>query len=125
MPTSIRIAAATPEADLTAAVWPGLSTVYFPRTESAEQIHEADTLIARLEKMRGLRPGTVEIVPLIESPRGVIMAREIARSSSRVTGVVVGPNLDLGGDALAYARAECELAARVNGVGFQIGGVLD
>jgi citrate lyase subunit beta/citryl-CoA lyase len=111
---SVRITAATPEADLEAAVRPGVSVVYYPRVESRRQIEEADTLITRLEKLRGIRPGTVEVRPLIESPKGVTMAHEIASASPRVTVCGIGPNinLELDRDGLTYARAECELHAR-------------
>ena len=85
---SVRISLATPEADLAAAVWPGLQTVYHPRT--------------------------VRLRPLIESAAGVAHAREIAASSARIDALV--PNLDLQGDALAYAHGECALIARALGL---------
>ncbi len=110
----VRISRATPQADLAAVVWPGVSTIYHPRTESAEQIQAVAQHIDQLERRRGIRPGTVRVVPLVETPRGVAMAREIAASSQRIQSFGVGPNIDmdLDGDALAYARAECELIAR-------------
>jgi len=131
---SVRISLASPEADLAAAVWPGVETIYYPRAESVEQIQLADALITGLEQRRGIRPGTVGVVPLIESPTGVAMAHEIAASSPRVGAFGVGPNIagglglepNLAGgpgggpgcepDALIYARAECELAARALGL---------
>jgi citrate lyase beta subunit len=110
----IRISVATPEADLSASVWPGMTAVYYPCVESASWLAEADAIIGRLEQLRGIRPGTVKIRPLIESSRGVTVAREIAARSSRVETFGVGPNvnLELGGDSLGYARGECELVAR-------------
>jgi citrate lyase subunit beta/citryl-CoA lyase len=114
----VRISAATPEADLSAAVWPEMSAVYLPSAESPERIHEADLLISHLEKVRGIRPGTVEIRPLVETAKGVTLAREVAASSSRIRAFGVGPNIhiELDGVALNYARAECELAARATGL---------
>jgi citrate lyase subunit beta/citryl-CoA lyase len=109
---SVRISVATPEADLEAAIRPGLASVYYPLAESARQVQEADALIAKLEKLRGIRPGTVEIRPLIESPGGVCSAREIAASSPRITMFGIGPKMTLEGHALSYARGECELVAR-------------
>jgi len=110
----VRISRATPQADLDAVVWPGVSTIYHPRTESAAQIQAVAARIAELERLRGIRPGTVHVVPLVETPRGVAMAREIACSSPRIGAFGVGPNIgmDLDGEALTYARAECELVAR-------------
>jgi len=120
----VRISSASPEADLAAVVWPGVSTIYYPRPESVAQIQEADDSIARLERLRGIRPQTVAIRPVIESPLGVIMAHEIASGSPRVHAVGVGPNLrvslgiepGIDADALMYARSECELHARALGL---------
>lgn len=119
-PLSVRISAGSPEADLSAAIWPGVSTIYYPLAESADQIRAADARIAQLERRRGIRPGTVEIRPMIESPLGVARAHEIGASSNRIRTLGVGPRLsatlglDPGTDAesLLYARSECELIAR-------------
>lgn len=110
----VRISRASPEADLAAAVWPGVSEIFCPSAESAEDIQRTADEIGRLERRRGLRPGTVEIRPLIESAVGVARAHDIAGSSERIRAFGTGPNLELnlGGDALEYARAECELHAR-------------
>jgi citrate lyase beta subunit len=114
----VRISAATPEADLSAAVWPGVTSITHPHVESAQQIQEADALIARLERLRGIRPGQVRIQGLIESTLGITRAEGIAGASPRVDALGVGPaiTLELGEDSLLYARAECELHARANGV---------
>jgi citrate lyase subunit beta/citryl-CoA lyase len=110
----VRISVATPQADLAAVVWPGVSTIYHPRTESAAQIEAVAKRITELERLRGVRPGSVNVVPLVETPLGVAMAREIAASSACIRSFGVGPNItmDLGADSLEYARAECELIAR-------------
>jgi citrate lyase beta subunit len=114
----VRISRATPRADLAAVVWPGVSTIYHPRTESAEQIQTVSTYIDELERLRGIRPWTVSLAPLVETPMGVVMAREIAVSSPRIHSFGVGPNigLDLDAESLTYARAECELIARALGL---------
>ena len=112
----VRITVATPRADLDAVVWPGVSTIYHPRTESAAQIEAVTAHVDALERRRGIRPGTVRVVPLIETPLGVVMAREIAASSPRIDSFGVGPNIDVDLDALVYARAECELIARSLGL---------
>jgi citrate lyase subunit beta/citryl-CoA lyase len=120
MGISVRISLASPEADLAAAIHPGVSTVLLPRVESANQIRTADALITGLEKRRGIRPGTIELRALVESPEGVNMAQEIASSSPRLKAIGVGPNMRVyfenDGDALAYAAAECELHALAAGL---------
>jgi citrate lyase subunit beta/citryl-CoA lyase len=121
---SVRISVATPEADLAAAIWPGVAVIYHPRTESAAQIHAVAKRITDLERRRGIRPGTVELVPLVETPTGVSQARAIASSSPRVQAFGVGPNItlhlgldpDSNADPLTYARSECELHARALGL---------
>jgi citrate lyase subunit beta/citryl-CoA lyase len=114
----VRISLASAEADLAAVVWPGVSLVYHPRTESTQQIQHVAALIDTLEKLRGIRPGTVELRPMIETPKGVTLAHEIASCSPRIHAFGVGPNIHhwLYGDALAYARSECDLAARALGL---------
>jgi citrate lyase beta subunit len=116
----VRVSAATPEADLAAAVWPGVTSVIYPRVESSRQLLAADAEITRLERLRGIRPGHIRIQPTIESSRGVAHVSEIAAGSPRVDCLAVGPSiaLELGEDSLAYARDECELHARANGVAF-------
>jgi citrate lyase beta subunit len=110
----VRISAATPEADLAAAIWPGINSVRYARCESASQIQAADAQITRLERLRGICPGRVVVRPIIESCRGVTCSAEIAASSPRVGAIELGPSitLELGEDALSYARSECELHAR-------------
>jgi citrate lyase subunit beta/citryl-CoA lyase len=121
---SVRITLATPEADIAAVVWPGLSAVCCPGAESADMVQRADALIGRFERLRGIRPGTIAIQPFIETARGVIDAYDIASSSPRIHAFGPGPKLYLHldvesapeGSALLYARSECELVARALGL---------
>lgn len=113
------------EADLEATVWPGLSGILYPKSESAEEIRRVDAKITTLERARGMRPGSVEIQPLIETPRGVVNSYEIAQSSPRIKsfGGGGGIGVDVGRDfgveiipgapqAVGDYNAECELVAR-------------
>ena len=115
---SVRITLAAPEADLLASVWPGVGVIYCPRVESASQVQALDEMVSRLERLRGIRPGTIELRPLIESPEGVTMANEIASSSRRIRVLGLGPatELQMAGEALDYARSECALHARAHGL---------
>jgi citrate lyase subunit beta/citryl-CoA lyase len=113
-------------------VWPGVTAVYCPRAESAAEIQAVARRIDDLERLRGIRPGTIGVTPLIESPQGVSMARAIAASSGRIRAFGVGPNLSIGlgvephlsiglggepdTDGLRYAKGECELHARAVGL---------
>ena len=121
---NVRVSLGGCEADLAAIVWPGVSTVCCPRAESAGQVQDLDRSIGRLERLRGIRPGTISIRPLIETPKGVAGAYGIASASPRIEAFGPGPKLALHldvasapeGSALSYARSECELAARCLGL---------
>src|SRR4051794_294449 len=77
---TVGISAAYPEADIDAAVWPGVSTIVCPRVEDAAEVEAVDALITGLEKHRGLRHGSVALDLRIDTPSGVQSAFEIAIS---------------------------------------------
>ena len=115
------------QADLEAVVWPGLAKVAYPKTEHAEEVRLLDAIITRLERERGIRPGTVEIGPNIETAVGVANVFEIAGASPRVRefGATTGGydlSRDLGVemfvdfDQFVYVKGESELAARTLGL---------
>ena len=115
-------------ADLEASVWPGLTRIKYPKTEHASEVRLLDEIITRLERERGIQPGTVEIDPGIETAVGVTNIFEIAASSPRIRefGATTGGydlSRDLGVemfvdfDQFVYPRGEAELAARALGLG--------
>ena len=113
------------EADLNAAVWPGLMMVNYPKTEYGHEIERMDAIITRLEAERGIRPGTVEIGANIETAVGVANAYEIVTASPRVRdfgGAAgydmsrdLGVEMFVGFDQFVYGKGEVELAARAAG----------
>ena len=119
-------------ADLEATVWPGLKRVRYPKTEHADEIRRMDAIITRLERERGIRPGTIEIDVGIETAVGVTNVYEIAAASPRIRefGATSGGydlSRDLGVemfvdyDQFVYVRGEAELAARALGLGVRAG----
>ena len=114
------------QADLEAIVWPGLSRANYPKTESAEEIRKLDTIITRLERERGIPPGTVEIGAHIETAKGVANAFEIASASPRIVDFGTGAGYDMSRDLglemfvhfdqFVYVRAELELIGRALGL---------
>ena len=76
--------------DLIACVQPGLAGIIVTRAESAAQIAEADTMLARLETARGIAPDSLQIVPAVETARGNHVAYDICRASKRVTALTPG-----------------------------------
>lgn len=106
--------------DIPGVVAAGLYGIFLPKAASAEQLHEANRLLAQAELRVGLPMGTIRIVPIVESVRGVLNACELATASPRVTALAFGAedfSLDLGversrdGVETRYPRAQVALAA--------------
>jgi citrate lyase subunit beta/citryl-CoA lyase len=77
-------------ADLSAAVWPGLTGVLMPRLESPQEVLEAASLLTRLEDKRGLRPGVLQIVAVLDTAKGNDAAMAIARANHRLCALTLG-----------------------------------
>ena len=123
---NIRINCAYPEVDVPAAVWPGVTQINFPKAETAEQIKNLDELITRMERVRGIRPGTVRIGATVETTLGVANSYEIASASPRIDSFGPGTGYDMsmdmgvemfvGFDQFFYNRGEGELVALALGL---------
>ena len=123
---SVRINCAYVETDLEASVWPGVSRISHPKTETAEQIKKVDEIITRLERERGIRPGTISINAMIETTLGVVNSYEIASSSPRIDSFSGGTGYDMsldmgvemfvGFDQFFYHRGEGALIAMALGL---------
>lgn len=110
--------------DLEAVLRPGLSGIVLPKAESALPLQALDWVLGQLERRTGLAAGAVEIVPLVESARGVEAAAAMAGAAPRVRRLSYGVadySLDLGlepdpGEShLAYLRARLVHASRAAG----------
>lgn len=118
--------------DLKYVVVEGLDGVMLPKSESKEEIIELDQILKGEEAKKRLKPDTISIMPLLESPRGVLNASEVATASERVVALGFGAGdflRELGeGFAIArlspdeyfpmilYARSRVSIAAKVAGV---------
>jgi citrate lyase subunit beta / citryl-CoA lyase len=71
--------------DLSAVVLPGLDGIMLPKAAGPEQLYLADMYVTHLERERGLPPGGVELLPLIESAAGAANLRDICRYARRDT----------------------------------------
>lgn len=76
--------------DLMAVVRPGLAGVVHPKTERPQDLRDLDVLLREAEVRNGVRPGDVRVIPLIESPAGVLRCEEIATAIDRVDGLSIG-----------------------------------
>jgi len=113
--------------DLDAVVRTGLDAVLLPKAESVEEVRRTADAIERHEAMRGMKPGSVEIVLQIESALGVYRCFDLIKASPRVVATCLGGardgdlQTDLGcswsieGTELMYARAKVLLDTRAAG----------
>jgi citrate lyase subunit beta/citryl-CoA lyase len=67
-----------------------LHTLVIPKAESGQEMKELDALMSEIEKKYDLPIGGVQIIPLIETPLGIINIDEIAMSTPRLTGLLFG-----------------------------------
>jgi citrate lyase subunit beta / citryl-CoA lyase len=114
--------------DLDAIAIDGLTGIRLPKAESADALKAVDMLLSTSEVKRGLRAGSIEISPSLESSKGVWFAYEILSASPRIRSVTAGTaqdgdlQTDLGytwtaeGDEVLYIRSRVLLAARAAGV---------
>ena len=113
------------EGDLEAIVFRGLDGVVISKTESADMIREIDSHLSRLETERGIEPGSIAIMPLIETAKGVARCYEICEASPRLTGAIFGAEdyaTDMGvertteGSEILFARTQVAIACRAVGI---------
>lgn len=113
------------EDDLVAVVRPGLDGVIQSKSESAADVSRTGHYLTILERQRGMEPGTVAIVPLIETAGGVADCLAICRASPRVTGALFGAEdftADMGvqrtreGEEIRWARAQIAIACHAAGI---------
>ena len=85
--------------DLQAVVTPGVDGILLPKVESPAQLVAVDWVVGALERSRGLPEGGIDIVPIVETGRGVSRLRDIAGSGTRVRRLSFGAGdytLDVG-----------------------------
>jgi citrate lyase subunit beta / citryl-CoA lyase len=97
--------------DLMAVVQPGLDGIVLPKLESAAQLIAVEWMVSQLERDRGLVEGAIDIMPIIETAKGLTEVDAICRAESRVLRVAFGAGdytLDVG---MNWTRDERELEA--------------
>jgi len=83
----VRVNAPLLHADLDASVWPGVRGIMLPQVASAAEVTAAVEQMTALERRRGLAAGSLELIVLLESARGVWDIRSIITASPRITQV--------------------------------------
>lgn len=120
----IRVNAATTEwgyGDLVAVVRARVDGIVLPKAETVDEVRAVDWVVSNLERERGLPVGAIDIIPIIETAKGLTKLRAIAAAGTRIKRVAFGAGdftLDVAmtwtrdeGELLP-ARSECVLASR-------------
>lgn len=112
--------------DLESIINKWLSGIIIPKVNESSEVDKIVELITEIERREGLRIGSIELLPSIESTKGVVNAYNIACSSERVIALVFGIfDLlhDLGVEydendltSYIYPRAKVALDARAAGI---------
>lgn len=111
--------------DIEAIVGPWLDGIVIPKIESPEELFLVDWLLSQCEREHGLALGTIDLMPIIETGKGIEKLLEIASLPSRVNRVSFGAGdftRDMGMKwsadeaELAYARGRLVQASRVGGL---------
>jgi citrate lyase subunit beta / citryl-CoA lyase len=122
------------EDDLTAVVSGHIYGIGLPMAESVEQVENADRIITRLERDRGLEPDSVKLLLLIETARGVAKCFEVCSAAKRVESVIFGSAEDgdlqrdlhcafsIDGPELNYSRSRVLVEARAAGLPYVLDG---
>ena len=110
------------EEDIKATVGPWLDGVVLPKVESRACLNELERMLAAAEAEQGLAVGSLDVMPIIETARGVESAKKIATADSRIKRMAFGGGdytLDLNYEweadeaVLSYARAKLSHASRL------------
>jgi citrate lyase subunit beta/citryl-CoA lyase len=111
--------------DIEAVVAKGVDGIILPKVERAADLEKVDWLMAGLEAKAGLEVGHIDLIPILETGKGIANAREICSAGGRLKRVAFGAGdytRDMGMDwtvaetELAPAQAEVVLASRINGL---------
>jgi len=118
--------------DLEAVVCTGLAAIIAPKIETPHDVAVLDTLLTHCERRSGVTVGHVDIIPTLETAKGIYHAYQIATSSYRVPTVcgTAGKGGDtarsLGyvwsktGSETLYIRSKVLLEARAAGVSYPL-----
>ncbi|PKB72682.1 MAG: hypothetical protein BZY75_05775 [SAR202 cluster bacterium Io17-Chloro-G7] len=112
-------------AEVSAVAGPDLYGISLGKPESVWDILEADRILRAAEDTARLEPGSIKLIPWIESAKAVMAAQQMGAASSRIVALAFGAEdytNDMGiqrtdsGEEVFYARAGVPVAARAAGV---------
>ena len=79
--------------DLAAIVRPGLDGVILPKAEAANGLATVDWLLAQLEREHALAPRSIDLIPIVETARGLIQIDSMLAAGTRVKRVAFGAGI--------------------------------
>ncbi len=110
-------------ADLLEVVRPGLAGIIHPKSEHPQDLRDLDVLLREAEVRNKVRPGDIAVIPLIETPKGILRCDDIARAIDRIAALSFGGEdyatalgVPRSGEALAYARGLLVTVAAAHGL---------
>lgn len=118
--------------DLQAIVCSGLNGLLPPKVETVKDVEQLDSLLTHCERQAGLALGQIELIPTLETARGIRNAYEIACASPRVVSIAAGAgrggdtNRSLGyvwsreGMETLFIRSKVLLDARAAGIRYPL-----
>jgi citrate lyase subunit beta/citryl-CoA lyase len=118
--------------DLGAVVCTGLTGLLPPKVETVDDVQQLDTLLAYFEHREGMMPGSIELIPTLETAKGIRNAYDIALASPRVASIAGGAgkggdtNRSLGyrwtreGIETLFIRSKVLLDARAAGIEYPL-----
>ncbi len=111
--------------DIEAMVKAGVDVIRLPKTDTAQDVHDAEAVIAECEKKFGRDVGSTKMMAAIESPLGAMNAYQIATASERLIGIAIGAEdyvtsmktkRSPEGIEILAARSQIVMAARAAGI---------
>lgn len=111
--------------DILAVTGPWLTGLVLPKVEDAAQVIAVDWILANIERDKGMDVGAIDLLPIIETGKGVANVRAIAAAATRVRRLSFGAGdytkdmsmrWTLAETEIDHARAEIALASRAEGL---------
>jgi citrate lyase subunit beta/citryl-CoA lyase len=108
----VRVNATTTEwgyGDLVAVVREGVDGIILPKVDTVDELRAADWVIGNIEKERGLAVGSIDLIPITETAKGLANLRAITTAGTRIKRIAFGAGdftLDV---AMTWTRSEAEL----------------
>ena len=78
--------------DLRAVIGPWLSGIVIPKIECPSEIYTIEWCISLIEHEQGLTPGSIDLIPIIETAKGITLIDDIAKTAAqtRITRITFG-----------------------------------